>query len=205
MSLRVFTSNTDYSSTMADVQARTSIATTAASTGKSPTHHQAGASDADRVSHSLGEPTRKKNLDILDLLVVLGSWICLAIAVISITPRLDVAWTLRLKHQLQVLGLMLSIMSQCLIIVAPKLFIMVEAWCSKPKLQNFNAILRNSILTSNARLVWRALLLIIIILPIGLSLAYKVFVGGNSTHNFGYHTSGYGMTEAPGLTRTTVL
>lgn len=100
---------------------------------------------------------------------------------------------------------MLSIMSQCLRIVAPKLFIMAEAWCSKPKLQNFDAILRNSILISNARLIWRALLLAFIVLPISLSLTYKIFVGGHSTHNFGYHTSGYGMTGAPGLTRTTVL
>lgn len=96
-------------------------------------------------------------------------------------------------------------MSQCLRIVAPKVFIVAEAWCSEPKLQNFDAILRNSVLMSNTRLIWRALLLAFIIIPIGFSLAYKVFVGGNSTHNFGYHTSGYDITGAPGLTRTTVL
>lgn len=96
-------------------------------------------------------------------------------------------------------------MSQCLRIVAPKVFIMAEAWCSEPKLQKFDAILQNSIRTSNTRWIWRGLLLAFIILPIGLGLAYKIFVGGNSTHNFGYHTSGYGMTEAPELTRTTVL
>lgn len=91
---------------MADVQARTSIAasedtslaTTAVSTGRSPTQYQAGISDADRVSHSLGELGRKNNLDILDLLVVLVTWIRLAIAVISITPRLNIAWTFRFKY-----------------------------------------------------------------------------------------------------------
>ena len=82
---------------------------------------------------------------------------------------------------------------------------MAEAWCSKPKLQNLDAILRNSILTSNTYWMWRALLLAFIVLPIGLSLAYKVFVGGTSTHNFGNHISSYGMTGAPGLTRNTVL
>ena len=100
---------------------------------------------------------------------------------------------------------MLSIMSQCLRILAPKLWIMSEAWCRKPKLQNFDVIIRNSVLTSNANLVWRALLLAFIILPVGLSLAYKVFVGGYSTHNLGHHTSAYGMTGVPGLTRSTVL
>lgn len=73
-------------------------------------------------------PRRKRSLNILDVLIVMVSWICLAIAVIAITPWLDVAWTLRLKHQLQVLGLMLSIMSQCLDILAPKLWVMFEAW-----------------------------------------------------------------------------
>ena len=198
---------------MADVQVRTSVelaehpflATTATSIGTLLTQHQPANSEAIRVGHSLGKPSRKKTLDILDLLVVLVTWICLAIAIIAITPRLDVAWTLRLQHQLQVLGLMLSIMSQCLRILAPKLWVMAEAWCSRPKLQNFDAIIRNSILTSNTHLVWRALLLAFIVLPIGLSLAYKVFVGGNSTHDFGSHASWYGMTGAPGLTRNTVL
>ncbi|CAD6564929.1 MAG: hypothetical protein ASARMPREDX12_004506 [Alectoria sarmentosa] len=198
---------------MANVQVRTSVesseqasvATTAVSIGRTPSQHQIARSDADRVNHSLGKPSQKKTLKILDLLIVLVTWICLAIAVIAITPRLDVAWALRLQHQLQVIGLMLSIMSQCLQILAPKLWIIVEAWGSGPKLQNFDAIFRNSIMTSNAHLVWRALLLAFILLPIGLSLAYKVFVGGQSTHDFGNHTSWYGMTGAPGLTRNTVL
>lgn len=198
---------------MAGVQAHASVesseqaflATNAASIGRLPSQHHPAKPDVDQVSHSLGVPCRKKNLKVLDLLVVLVTWICLAIAVIAITPRLDVAWTLLLQHQLQVIGLMLSIMSQCLQIVAPKLWIMVEAWFGKPKLQNFDAIFRNSIMVPNAHLVWRALLLAFIILPIGLSLAYKVFVGGQSTHNFGNHTGWYGMTGAPGLTRNTVL
>ena len=198
---------------MADVQLHTLVAsseeashaTTGTSIGRRPSQRQPENSDVDRGSHSLGVPSRKKKLKILDLLVVLVTWICLAIAVIAITPRLGVAWTLRLQHQLQVIGLMLSIMSQCLQIVAPKLWIMVEGWCGKPKLQNFDAIFRNSIMVSNAHLVWRALLLAFILLPIGLSLAYKVFVGGQSTHDFGNHTGVYGMTGAPGLTRNTVL
>ena len=84
---------------MDDSQVRTSVtasenaslATTSASTGRPPTQHQAALSDADRISHSLGVPSRKSNLNILDVLVVLVSWICLAIAVIAITPRFNVA------------------------------------------------------------------------------------------------------------------
>ena len=183
----------------------TSLATTATTTERPPNQHQAAEGEDDRVSHSLGKAIRKKHFNILYLFIVLVSWISLAIAVISITPSLDVAWTLRLQRQLQVLGLMFSIMGKCAKILAPKLIIMIAAWCSKPKLQNLDTLPRNSILTSNAHLLWRALLFAFILLPIGLSLAYKVSVGGNSTHEFGNHTSWYGMTGAPGLIRNTVL
>ena len=191
--------------TSVDPSDRAFLATTTASVGRPPSEHQSAVLEFDRVNPSLGKPSRKKHLKILDILVILVSWICLAIAVITITSRLDVAWTLRLQHQLQIIGLMLSIMSQCTQILAPKLWITMEAWLGRPKLQNFDAIFRNSIMVANANLVWRVLLLAFILLPIGLSLAYKVFVGGYSTHVFGDHRSSYGMTGAPGLTRTTVL
>ena len=67
-----------------------SLATTAASTGRPPTQHQAAQSDADRVCDSLGMPSRKRNLNILDVLLLVF-WTRLAIAVIAITPRLNVA------------------------------------------------------------------------------------------------------------------
>ena len=203
------TSTLDHPQTMADVPVptpvdpsdRASLATTTACVGRPPSKHQLAVLEFDRVSPSLGKPSRKKHLKILDILVVLVSWICLAVAIITITPRLDVAWTLRLQHQLQIIGLMLSIMSQCIRILAPKLWIMMEAWVGKAKLQNFDAIFRDSIMVANAHLVWRALLLAFILLPIDLSLAYKVFVGGYSTHVFGNHRSSYGTTGAPWINK----
>ena len=172
----------------------TSLATIAASMIIPSTQPQAVKSDAPRVKDSLGKPSRKQHLKILDVLILFVSWICFVIAVIAITPRLDVAWILRVQYQLQVIGLMLSIMNQCLTILAPKLWIMAEAWRSKPKLQNLDAILRNSIMISNAHMAWRAILLFFIILPIALSFAYKTFIGGNSTHEINNHTSWYGLT-----------
>ena len=166
---------------------------------------QAVESDAPSVNDSLGNLSRKQHFKIFDALILFVSWICFVIAVIAITPRLDIAWALRLKRQLQVLGLMLSIMNHCLTILAPKLWIMAEAWRSKPKLQNLDAILRNSIMTSNAHMAWRALLFLFIILPIALSLEYKNFTGGESTYKFGNHTSWYGLTAAPGLTSSGTL
>ena len=93
------TSTPDHPQNMADVPVptpvdpsdRASVATTAASVGRPPSEHQSAVLEFDRVSPSLGKPSRKKYLKILDILVVLVSWICLAVAFITITPRLDVA------------------------------------------------------------------------------------------------------------------
>ena len=67
------------------------------------------------------------------------------------------------------------------------------------------ALVVNSVMMSNAHMAWRALLLAFTLLPIALSLAYKAFIGGSSTHDFGNHTSWYGLTAAPGLTNNAIL
>ena len=113
--------------TAVDPSDRAFLATNTASVERLPSEHQAAALEFGRVNSSLGKPSEKKRLKILDILVVLVSWICLTVAIITITPRLDVAWTLRSQHQLQIIGLMLSIMSQCTQILAPKLWIIMEA------------------------------------------------------------------------------
>ena len=178
----------------------TSLATIAASMSTPSSQPQAAKSDAPIVNDSLGKPSRKRHFKSLDALILFVSWICFVIAVVAITSRLNIAWTLRLQHQLEILGLMLGIMHSCLTSLAPKLWIIAEAWRSKPILQNLDAILQNSILTSNAYMAWRALLLLFIILPLALSLAYKSFIGGDSTRIYSNHTSWYGLTAAPGLT-----
>ena len=182
-----------------------SLAATAASTRIPSTQLQAVESDSSSGSHSLGKPSQKETLKFSDTLVLFVSWTCFAVTVIAITPRFHLAWSLRVKHQLQLIGLMLSIMNQCLKVLAPKLYIMIKSWRSKPRLQNLDAILQNSVMISNAYIAWRALLLTFTLLPIALSLAYKVFIEGSSTHDFGNHTSWYGLTAAPGLTNNAIL
>ncbi|MCJ1460318.1 hypothetical protein MMC28_010697 [Mycoblastus sanguinarius] len=154
---------------------------------------------------SLGESSRRKHFKVLDLLALLTAWLCFAVSVITITPELDVAWRLGLKRQLQVIGLMLSIMNQCLHFLSPKLSIVVESRFGKSKLQNYDAILRNSIMVSHSGLMLRAFLLASILLPLGLSLAYKDFVKGYNTHDMGEHRSWYGMTGPAGSQKQTIL
>ena len=182
-----------------------SLAATAASTRIPSAQLQAVESDSSSASHSLGKPSQKETITIADTSVLLVSWICFAVAVIAITPRFNFAWSLRLKYQLQLIGLLLSIMNLCLSTLRPKLCFMVESLRSKPRLQNFNAILQNSIIVLHAHTAWRALLLTLIVLPIALSLAYKEFIGGSSTREFRNHTNLYGLTAAPGLASNATL
>ena len=124
---------------------------------------------------SFGILSRKKLLHATEILAVLVSIICLAAAVIVVSPSLTVAWKLGVKRQLQVIGFSLSIMNQCFRIASPKLFLIIEATIGRSVLQNYNAILRNSALISHTSWLWRTLLLFFIALLLGLSVAYKDF------------------------------
>ena len=88
-------------------------------------------------------------------------------------------------------------MDLCRGIVAAKVYSMIEARYGKSHLQNYEAILRNTMFLSHTSYVWRTLLLAFIILPTSLSLAYKKFFEASSTvalKNTGGH---YGLA-APG-------
>jgi len=82
---------------------------------------------------------------------------------------------------------------------------MLETCFKKPILQNLDAIPRNSVLVSQTHLLWRALLLALILLPMGLGLAYKVFVGGHTTRGIVPAAMFYGLTAPSGLQQPNIL
>lgn len=94
---------------------------------------------------------------------------------------------------------MLSIMNQCLRVVAPKAFLITEAKFGKSYLQNYDAILRNSVFLSHTGFVWRAILLALIALPTGLSVAYKEFIEGSGSLDLRDTGGYYGMAGPGGL------
>ena len=154
------------------------------------------------TAQPLGQARRKKHLNWLDIASVAIAIICFVVSFITVSPNGplngSIPWRLGLKRQLQITGLMLSIMNQCLRVIAPKAFLLTEARFGKSYLQNYDAILRNSVFQSHTGLIWRAVLLALIALPTGLSVAYKEFIQGTGTrvlHNSGGY---YGLT-GPGI------
>jgi hypothetical protein len=79
------------------------------------------------------------------------------------------------------IGLLISVMNQCMNMRLLRTFLVVEARWGRSILQNYSAILSNDFRSPGATRIWRVLLLTMIILPIGLSFGYKQFLGGFSS------------------------
>ena len=167
-------------------------------------HSPWNASDQGNCRQPLGRPTAKKRVDLMHALAASLSLICLALAIASVANE-KLSWHLGFENlQLIVLGFLLSIMNLCLTSVSPSLFLLLEAKYGPSTLQNYEGILRNQILSSKLTLLWRLTLLVNLVLPIGLSVAYKTFTGGESkllvdATTYNKNASYYGMFALPGL------
>lgn len=147
---------------------------------------------------AIGKPRAKPYLDSIDLLAVLASIASLIISICAITPDWSLSWRLGFEGQIIVIGFLLSIMNLCMRRVTPTLFLILEARWGDSRLQNYEALLRISVTLSHTRLIWRATLLFLLLLPLGLSVAYKRFSGGHSTVSFtGKYPGYYGLTSPP--------
>ncbi|MCJ1376513.1 hypothetical protein MMC20_007756 [Loxospora ochrophaea] len=153
---------------------------------------------------SLGKPTKKKKIHILDVLVTLLSLLCLVIAIVTVANE-SISWRLGVgNRQLIVVGFLLSIMNLCLGSLTPTLFLLLEAKFGPSTIQNYDGILRNQPLSSKLSLAWRMALGLMLALPLGLSAAYKNFSGSESTKmvdamSYTGNESYYGMFGPPGL------
>lgn len=155
----------------------------------------------------LGKPTKKQRLPLKDAATAVISLIS-CIAAVLVVSNETLSWKLGASganHQLIVIGVLLSIMSLCLGSVAPTLFLVLEARFGASFLQNYDGIIRNQPLASSLSFVWRLIMGMMIILPIGLSVAYKTFSGGESavrvspTNYISNSTYEYGMFPPQGL------
>ncbi|KAI4248123.1 MAG: hypothetical protein L6R40_001212 [Gallowayella cf. fulva] len=152
----------------------------------------------------LGVPTVKKRLHNSHVLAAVVSLISLALAITAVANG-KMSWLLGQKnYQLIVVGFLLSIMNLCLGSTAPTLFLHVEARYGSSTLQNYDGILCNRVLGSRLDALWRLILGLMTILPLGLSVAYKTFTGGHSmlavnSADYIGNTSYYGMFAPPGL------
>ncbi|KAI4184291.1 MAG: hypothetical protein L6R41_004841 [Letrouitia leprolyta] len=152
----------------------------------------------------LGIPATKKRFHTTQLVAAIISLLCLALAITAVADE-RVSWHLgRNNRQLIVLGFLLSIMNLNLSSVMPMLFLILEARFGPSTLQNYNGILLNQLFSPRLSLVWRLVLGLVMALPLGLSVAYKTFTGGESAMIMNVtasisNTSFYGMFAPPGL------
>ncbi|KAI0486637.1 hypothetical protein F4859DRAFT_466361 [Xylaria cf. heliscus] len=153
---------------------------------------------------ALGKPTAKTSLSLRGVSAFLISLICLGLTVWAVASD-SASWYLGVgNNQLIVVGFLISTMNLCLNSVTPTLFLLLEAKIGPSVLQNYDGILRNSPMASRLNLAWRAALTLNLALPILLSVAYKAFVGGESSihinsANYIPNTTFYGWWPPPSL------
>ena len=144
-----------------------------------------------------GKPCRIHRVTWIDLTsigVVLVAMIAATVAILVET----VAITLGQKYQLVVLGFLLSIMASCSARQIQKLSLVYEARRGRSTLQNFDALLRSDYFSTAASIGPRSILLFVFCLPLGLSVAYKQFLGGSTSLNVPSSDATFGFTAAPG-------
>lgn len=152
----------------------------------------------------LGKPRRKKRLHAMDIIAASISLISLFIAIMTVADA-RISWYLGTgNRQLIVIGFLLSVMNLCLGTVTPMFFLLLEARFGSSALQNYDAILLNRPLASRLNIVWRVMLGFMLALPIGLSVIYKTFIGGESalkvdSMDYISNTSYYGIFPPPSL------
>jgi hypothetical protein len=155
------------------------------------------------TKRQIGIPASKPRFRILDITVLLVSFVCCATALLAVLSD-HLSWYLGLQYQFVIIGLMMSIMNICLAYSLPFAFLLVEARYGHSTLQNYQAILQNSFFGSHISLVWRLALSFFTIVPLGLSIAYKLFTGGSSTWPIQHIGVEYGMYAPAGLEKVGV-
>ncbi|KAF4819694.1 hypothetical protein CGCSCA5_v004388 [Colletotrichum siamense] len=158
----------------------------------------------------LGKPSRKKMFYTTDIAMAFIALACLAMSILVVSNGY-ISWYLGVgNRQLIVIGFLLSIMSLCLASVTPTSFLLLEAHVGSSTLQNYDGILRNKPLAPQLSFAWRMVLVTMLALPVGLSVAYKTFTGGESSMNvhatdYISNTTWYGLFTPPGITSVTGL
>ncbi|KAF2633135.1 hypothetical protein BU25DRAFT_89324 [Macroventuria anomochaeta] len=152
-------------------------------------------STSEEAPLELGLPEKRNYISYTHLTAVLVSLSCLVLGIVTVAPSVGLAWRLRFSGQIVVLGFLLSIMNICLQTITTFTFLLLEARFGNSRLQNFEAILLGRFIASRVSTLWRIALLGLLVLPLGLSIAYKRLLGGTASGHFTSSFSGdsYGI------------
>lgn len=150
-------------------------------------------------SEPSGVPTKKPCLRLLDVVAVLTSLGCCVLDT-AVMYFEYLAWRLGYQYQLVLVGLMLSIMSICMNYALPFLLLLIEARFGRSTLQNYDALIRNAACAPQIDWFWRLILFGAWVLPLGLSVVYKIFPNGHNGGQVNYDGSiNFGFHALPGL------
>lgn len=146
-----------------------------------PTISEYAVNTSSEKQNSYGRPSTKAVCDWIDASAVLCTFLCFIASYIVVTPRLSIAWDLGFNNQIIIIGFMLALMNLCNRRVMTRVFVVAELRWGSSTLQNYDAILRQSVFVSQADFSWRTVIFLLSMLPLGLSVAYKTFTNGEAT------------------------
>lgn len=148
--------------------------------------------------NSLGKPIEKRCYTRPDIFMIVLSLICLLLGILAVV-NVPLAGHLGQKNQLILVGFLLSLMAACTQKQAQLLLITLETRFGTSTLQNFNSILRYSMLDANVDLFLKAAMVFMFVLPLGLSVSYKQFISGSTALPMDPASLAFGPVGPPGL------
>lgn len=148
-------------------------------------------------SESIGIPTERSETSWQDNFAIVCCFISFTIAVcIVFVQRWAVYWTE--TGQFVYIGLTLTFMTFCTQFFVRRLFLVLSLKVRPSStLQSIDAVIRSDPFASKAHWSTRTLLLAMLLIPAGLSAAYKLLGGGDSSY-VGSRTTQIGLTGPPG-------
>lgn len=146
-----------------------------------------------------GKPMRKPLIQILDLVAVVLSMITLVLGILTVSTSFPFAAKLQYTNQITIVGFLLGIMSHCSQRVFLYLFVLLEARFGSSSLQNYDGILKWAPWTSQLSFLWRFCIMVLLLLPLGLSVLYKRFTGGVGILQSNITSGLYAPAALPGL------
>ena len=126
------------------------------------------------------------------------SFSSLFIAVLAVA-NVSFAGNLGQKNQLILVGFLLSLMAACAKKQIQLLLLTLETEFGDSTLQNYDSILRYSVLDPNVNVFLKAVMVFVFALPLGLSASYKQFVSGMTALPIEPTFLTFGPVGPPGL------
>lgn len=148
-----------------------------------------------------GEPGRKDRVPAKDIWLLSTEAVCLTAAILIVFESRLAIWLGQI-NQLIGIGFLLAVMAMCLEGLVLRTALIHTASRSSSSIQDLDALMRKDPFSSrHVHISYRMLLLSLLGLPLLLSVAYKKFVGGQSTIAVDHGDGLFGFSSTPGKQR----